>query len=689
MKKLLGSQFNRLFIIFIILSMIIALNSNINLQVDESTQPRIQMKTNEFNLEDLHFFDVRNFDSTSHTINVSRVIRANEYGYTTSRTELRIFNNDSNIINAINLTLPIHEYDDSKFIKIFSSNDTEEQQTEWQSFLGNDSCTITIKFPDIDTGENTILVIVMDHLNAVSFDKNNQLAETAYPYHFNMSFIPLISIPITKYDIDWKVGTEIEVKIKNETILPRKSNYTGSSIQSTQGIVFNNITEITGINRTILNSSDYNYDMVALENKSFIPAFSPSLAQNLSLYLSFDYYQFAETKIEFSQLKTTIEMSEWGYVYTKHEILIKNIGLKSGPVLSTNLGGPTFNTIGFYLPRYAGKIGMHDNYGNLTPSVVFDSVLQKKSLEVYPRIEIEQDAEYHLYLSYREPVSELVKDRGGGKVRLSIPLSMNFNWTVREFELNIFVPHGSSYSRQKFVETIETATLRQATLNKSIQKRELGIGFGIFNKPGVQINFTDITPLSNKIINIDFGLDPFVFFKVPLSISFFFLSLGIIYALARNLSFGLRPRGIVIEEIPLDLIREFVKSYEEKTALREQIIRLDKKRKSKNISAREFEQTRTILLNRQQRMDRALVNVSSKLSDEGTKYRVSMRSIEVAEANREAILLNIDSLEKKKTQGRIGKEAYAKLKLNYDKQLRKANNDIDKVLIELRSLLTK
>ena len=58
-------------------------------------------------------------------------------------------------------------------------------------------------------------------------------------------------------------------------------------------------------------------------------------------------------------------------------------------------------------------------------------------------------------------------------------------------------------------------------------------------------------------------------------------------------------------------------------------------------------------------------------------------------ANREAILLNIDSLEKKKTQGRIGKEAYAKLKLNYDKQLRKANNDVDKVLIELRSLLTK
>jgi len=680
---------NRLFIVFIVLSMIIALNSDVNLQVYESTQPSLQMKIDEFNMEDLHFFDVKNFKPSSHAINVSRVIRANEYGYTTSRTELRIYNNDSNVINAINLTIPVHEYEDSKYIEIFSSNDTEEQQTEWQSFPGNTTYTITIKFPDVGKGENVFVVIVMDHLNAISFDKNSQLTENSYPYHFNMSFIPLISIPITKYDIDWKVGTEIEVQVKNETILPNESYFTGSLIQSTQGVIFNNITEITGINRTTLNGSDYNYNMVALENKSFIPAYSPSLAKNLSLYLSFDYYQFAQTKIEFSYLKTTIEMSEWGYVYTKHEILIKNVGLKSGPVLSTNLGGPTYNTIGFYLPRYAVKIGMHDNYGNLTPSLILDPVLQKNSLEVNPRIEIEQDAEYHLYLSYREPVSELVRDRGGGKVRLSIPLSMNFNWTVREFELNIFIPHGSSYSKQKFVETVETAILRQATLNRSVQKRELGLGFGFFNKPGVQINFTDLTPLSNKIINIDFGLDPFVFFKVPLSISLFFLSLGIIYAFVRNLSFGLRPRGIAIEEIPLDLIREFVKSYEEKTALREQIIRLDKKRKSKNISAREFEQTRTILLNRQQRIDRSLVNVSSKLSDEGPKYRVSMRSIEVAEANREAILVNIDSLEKKKTQGRIGKEAYAKLKLNYDKQLRKANNDVDKVLIDLRSLLTK
>ncbi|MHA1330498.1 MAG: hypothetical protein ACTSR2_05410, partial [Candidatus Hodarchaeales archaeon] len=303
--------------------------------------------------------------------------------------------------------------------------------------------------------------------------------------------------------------------------------------------------------------------------------------------------------------------------------------------------------------------------------------------------EIKQGEEYHLFLSYRESVSELVKDRGGGKVRLSTPLSMNFNWTIRHFELKVFVPYGSTFSIQNAVETIEDTSSRETTLNSSVQKRGLGLGFSLFNKLGVKVTFDDFTPLSNRIVNLDFGLDPFVFAKEPISITLIFFILGLVYAVARNFSFGFKPKRIAIDEIPIDLIREFVKSYEEKTALREQLLRLDRKRKSKNISAREYEQTRIILTNRQQRIDRALVNVSRRLADEGSRYRIAMRSIEVAEANREDILLNIESLEKKKTQGRIGKEAYAKLKLNYDKQLRKANNEVDKVLIELRSLLTK
>ncbi|MHA1206668.1 MAG: hypothetical protein ACTSSO_03745, partial [Candidatus Hodarchaeales archaeon] len=172
-------------------------------------------------------------------------------------------------------------------------------------------------------------------------------------------------------------------------------------------------------------------------------------------------------------------------------------------------------------------------------------------------------------------------------------------------------------------------------------------------------------------------------------LSVFFLAIGIIYAVMRNFTFGIKTKKFSLDEIPLDLIKNFVKSYEEKTALREQLLRLDRKRKSKNITAREYEQTKIILRNQQRGNDRTLVSVSQKLSDEGTRFRVSMRSIEVAEASREDYLMNIESLERKKTQGRIGKEAYARLKIDYDKKLRKSNNSIDKVLIELRTLLTK
>jgi len=227
---------------------------------------------------------------------------------------------------------------------------------------------------------------------------------------------------------------------------------------------------------------------------------------------------------------------------------------------------------------------------------------------------------------------------------------------------------------------------RDTTANSLISNTEL---LGLFNKPGVQIIFEDFTPLSNQYIKIDFGTVPLYQIFTPLSISIFFLTLGVLYTIIRNLSFGFRPRTIALEEIPLDLIKDFVKAYEEKTAIREQILRLDRKRKQKSIKKREYDNIRRTLGNRIERAERTIVNVSRKLAEEGQRFRIAMRKIEVAEASREDIILNIESLERKKTQARIGKEAYAKLKLDYDKKLRSTNNDIDKVLIELRSLLTK
>ncbi len=687
MKKIQGSCLNVFLIILVVSTLFVTISSDFDKVISETNGNSIHVEALQDDFDSLNFFDFSEFTNTSHQISVSRVITANQYGYTTSYTKIRLYNNASRTINAFNYTLPSHEYYDTKYLRIYSENGTSADTKILDTIEENNATLLIIKTPTV--GENQLLSIIieMDHPNAISFEESAKLEELTYPYLFNLSFIPLISFPITYYEIEWKIGTDIEVSLNNDSLQPTKDDYKGEFSQDSQNLVFKNVTELTSINRSLLDISENgDYNLTSLANLGFIPAYSPTIASNLTSYLSFEYFQQESTKIEFTKLESQIIVSEWGYVMSEHEIILRNSGMKSGAILDTALGGPTFPIISFYLPEGAEKIRIQDKYGNISLSASLDPIFNKKLLIVRPRVQIEQGAEYTLHLSYLEQISDFTRDLGGGKIQLHIPLTMDFNWTIQQFELSVFLPYGSSYNLNSIVTTTEhNTTLRKTTYNSSIQRREL---LGIFDKPGLKMFFSNLTPLSNRFISIDFGLSPLYFITTPLSISILLFTLGVAYIIIRNLSFGFKTKRVILEEIPLNKIREFVKTYEEKTAIREQILKLDRKRKSKNISAREYEQTRKILRNRHQRADRSIVTVSRKLAEEGSRYRIPMRSIEIAEANREDILQNIESLERKKSQGRIGKEAYAKLKLSYDKQLRKANNEIDKVLIDLRSLLT-
>jgi len=686
MKKILGTFVNLSIIVLMIFSLFTVIYSNTTDISPELIENQIKQKTTLLD-SDLKYFDITKFTNTSHWINVSRTIKANEHGYTTSLTNIRLYNNIVEEINAFNFTIPLQEYKDSKYLHIYSSNGTIDTLTPIEN---NDSAILRIKFPSIGFEELIDINIEMDHPSAVSSEIDAILQETSFPYHFNLCFLPLISFPITNYQLIWELnsgGAGIDVDIENDTIHPADNTSTGVTTIRTTGFDIEDITEFLSINRSILNATKYgNYNLTMLENREFIPAFTPILSENLTSYLSFNYFHHGGIRLEFKKLTTKVTVSEWGTVTTEHEFTILNNGIKSGTVLSTSLGGPTFPFFSVQVPEEATDFSLFDQYGNVSASTKRDTATSRKIIQIRPRIQLDPGKEYNLSLSYREKSSNIARDMRNGKIELQIPITMNFNWIVREFEYKLLLPWISTYNRTDMVERIEDSTTRYPIEITGTSEKEL---LGLFNKEGLKIVFDDFTPLSIKDITLTFGLSPFYPLYMPLSICVVFFIIGVAYTIIRNLSFGHKRRIIEIEEIPLDLIKEFVKTYEEKTAIREQMLRLDRKRKSKNISSREYEKTKTLLKNRQKRADQSIVTASRKLGEEGPRYRVSMRSIEVAEANRENILKNIDSLERKKNQGRIGKEAYAKLKMSYNKQLRKANNEIDKVLIDLRSLLTK
>ncbi len=682
MKKILGTFVNFFIITIMIFPLIMAINTNNDNSMPYLVENQINQKLSTIN--DLKYFDITKFTNTSHWVNVTREIIANKHAYTTSLTTILLYNNITDEINTLDFTVPTHEYKDTKHFEVYSENGTIDVSSPVEH---NDTTTLTIEFPTVEYKESIEIVISMDHPNAIISEDGAILDDTEFPFQFNLSFIPLISLPITKYELEWVIDEAIEANIENDSINPAENTYTGSITVNDYGFEMKNITELASINRSLLVSSEYgNYNLSNLQNRGFIPAYNFNLKENLTSFLTLNYFHHGGTKIEFTKLSTTVTVTEYGIMTTEHEFTVKNNGLKSGNVLSTALGGPTFPHFTIKLPEKSYDFSIFDKYGNVSTQTSIDTTSNLMYLDITPRIQIEQGAEYNLALSYREKTKDIAKDIGSGKVELQIPLSMNFDWIVKSFEFSLLLPWGSDFSNQNILGIIENTTSRTSLSISQVTNRGL---LGLFNKNGPKVIFNEFTPLNNKEVTITFGLSPFYLLQTPLSICFLIFILGFSYTIIRNISFGFKRKITSLEEIPLDLIKDFVKTYEEKTAIREQMLRLDRKRKSRNINSREYEKTKMLLKNRQLRADQSIVTASKKLGEEGPRYRVSMRSIEVAEANREDILKNIDSLERKKNQGRIGKEAYAKLKVSYNKQLRKANNEIDKVLIDLRSLLTK
>ncbi|MHA2073902.1 MAG: hypothetical protein ACW97X_04735, partial [Candidatus Hodarchaeales archaeon] len=405
MKSILGTSVNFFIITIMIFPLIMAINTNIDNGLPDLVENQTNQKLSTIN--DVKYFDISKFTNTSHWINVTREIKANKHAYTTSLTTIFLYNNITDEINTFDYIIPNHEYKDTKYFEVNSENGTIDVSSPIEN---NDTTTFTIEFPTVGYKESIEIVISMDHPNAIISEDEAILDDTIFPYQFNLSFIPLISLPITKYDLEWEIDKDdaIEANIENGSIFPTENQYTGYSTVNDYGFEMKNITELASVNRNLLNSSEFgNYNLTKLQNRRFIPAYNFNLKENLTSFLTFNYFHNGGIKLEFSKLTTTVTVTEWGIMITEHEFTILNNGLKSGDVLSTDLGGPTFPQFTIKLPEKSYDFSIFDKYGNVSTQMSVDTVANLRSLEITPRIQIEQGAEYNLSLSYREKTKDI------------------------------------------------------------------------------------------------------------------------------------------------------------------------------------------------------------------------------------------------------------------------------------------
>lgn len=619
---------------------------------------------------------------------VDREIMINDWLFATVNTTVLIINNQTDVsFNYLNLTIPRYEYKNIQYLEIVG----EDLNYNIIDNIESDYVVIDIFFPEISTDESYYFEIIYGEGDGVEINAES-LTDEKEAYRYNGSFLPLLSIPITNYNDSLYVfssNPNIEVVVDQDTIQPKTEDVGVEVFAQAHYYEIENIFELPKLNVSTID--DYNLSLWSSPSQvKFIPAFNPIFEENMTLW---NYLEFTVNSpyIKYDKVDSVIKISQWDDIRITETITV-NV---TGPIGNT-IGGQAWSadadtdTLKYDLRIY-GPYNMvidsaKDEYGNISVSVtqlnfgVNDFRANISRIVVNPRINIGanpyiyETPTYTFTLSYRLKCQDFMQDLGNGKYAFNAPLGLMFNWTVREMNIKYIFPQGAS--------SINSASYDDDMTSSS----EQGILF--FSKPSLKLNMKNVTMLHNVAFRITYIMPIYWPILEPLVYSTLFMLIGLIYIAIKNLGFMVTITETREEsEIPFTFIEEFVMSYQEKTALRERILQLQEQRTRKG--AKKVDQSINILQQKLKEVDRDLVKSIGSLSKKGKRYREAVQTIEISEAERSDVLGLLTQLETKKKERRIRNEAYRRLSQDYQRRLKRANNNIDKTLIELRTLLTE
>lgn len=634
-------------------------------------------------------FDFQNFDNNT-VFDATKTVSVNEWGYTIVNTTVSVHNNGSSVFNYFNITFPIDEWEQYDRSVLYPSEIAVDTPVMDSS---NSTVTLAFQTPDIEVNSSYTFSIISGS-GVISRTRSGvPQTDTTYPYRIETHLLPRLSIPLNSLVITVECTSGGTVTFDEENLIFGE-NITAINPQLLE--------EGTGYQLTLnsLDTVDTNelggsgpgeYNLTLLDEvgvNTFIPGYTAAIKDNMTSIILTDYRENdARAYMTYTSVDSTIDIDQWEKTVYTDVITVKNIGAEgtviNGYSAQAELTSTKQSSVYFFIPYDAVLDSIHDKHGNLTATTakmegldgVYEGNITRITADI--RTALPANGSATITIKYHVKNTDGIDDRGGGKFVLESPLMSLCNWTISNYKLTVMFPSSANF------ELPEDEFLSGKCTRGSA--RELLI----FSKPVLSFESDLLTPLDNNKIEFTYGLPIYWFIINPLFMTAFFLIIGVIYTAARIISFQISPSLSmrIEEEIPYDLIESFVKAYEEKTALRERVRQLMERKKKTR--AKEYEKSLKIYNNKQIDVDRQLVHSTTELSKIGTRYRDACRNIQLAESEREDVIKNLESLEKRKKASRIDRETYIRLQRQYEKRLKRSNSTIDKVLIELRSLLTE
>lgn len=373
--------------------------------------------------------------------------------------------------------------------------------------------------------------------------------------------------------------------------------------------------------------------------------------------LFFVNYTFdADPAIEYSEIqKNYTVLTQVGYVQVMEKHVLRNIGFVD-----------SFRAYSFLVPKDAYDIRIHDRFGNVTIKNVLDWGEYKRLAFVFT-VEIKANHTYIYWVTYKLPVDDYQKE-DSLELIFSIDSYSKITAIVRNLTINILLPIGSQI------------------INVENHNFEIN-NYGDFTV--ITIKEYNVTEYNHIYIKVRY----FPSFTGMLMRGFYYSVLIMVvialYVVSRKSKrVRIITKAPVIEEkiIPVDLLKEFTQLYDEKMGYSLELEKMEEMRELGKIKKRDYELKKRKFNSELRRLEQELAPVAEKLKKVGERYLNAIRDLELLEEQRKSAIATMKFIKQRYRLRRISKNVFEKMMDEQMKKLRKATEEIDRIIFDLKAL---
>ncbi|MHA1557007.1 MAG: hypothetical protein ACTSPM_08760, partial [Candidatus Heimdallarchaeota archaeon] len=595
------------------------------------------------------------------SINTSGIIRHYDYGYITINDNITLINND-------NLSLPIFRFAIPQHLAV--NLVAISAGSMWEEFdVELNSTNVEIEYQD---GNFTYYIMALNPVVNNDSLYKIQITQTYlrpyevfvfvsdnYPYNgivMNVSRMPFLSLPIQTARTTFLKADETG-QIISSLIYPNELATIGDA-----SVLFNPIYNVPAYNFSNAyesNTDDYTYKVQIAGLTSYT------------------------APIEATNYKRTITIDNWYYAHIQEEIEIENFGIFPDGAfwdLTDSRYFASFALTKLYIGvDNAENVKVYDEYGSLPPNTGTD-LASLNRINIYLRYPVFGGGKVSFNIDYTLKLEDMLQfDKN--EFILDYDGIPEIPFHVRNYELILKFPQGSS---------VQYALFGDQTVDYEQFKTPVFLRIG--QRETISFSKTNLTSFENVNLRVGYYMSDLAYFIQPLVYSLIAFFACLLYIGARTLRKDVIEKVIITsddkDEVPIDLIQDFVEKYEEKTAIQTRITELDESRRKKKVKAKEYDKQRKILESKLRDTIKTLDTTKRALKEQGRKYRDSIQKIEVSEEKRISVERSISDLRIRYIREKaISKDAYIRILRDYKNQIGKFERDIDREIINLRLLI--